>query len=97
MPGLNIQHQCRNVHHSTPTTSKAVRNEAIHRPCRLGQRRFVLAYEYIVDDSSNAYLQNRSMNKAMAGLIIEMTPLITGSDADETEDKGSCDNTDLAR
>ncbi|KAE8357759.1 hypothetical protein BDV27DRAFT_164219 [Aspergillus caelatus] len=33
----------------------------------------------------------------MAGLIIEMTSLTTGSDADETEDKGSCDNTDLTR
>ncbi|KAE8134764.1 hypothetical protein BDV38DRAFT_254144 [Aspergillus pseudotamarii] len=33
----------------------------------------------------------------MAGLITEMTSLITGSDADGIEDQRPCDNTDLTR
>ncbi|KAF5854714.1 hypothetical protein ETB97_000849, partial [Aspergillus alliaceus] len=71
--GLNLQTLCRNVHLFSPALSKATRDQAIGRTCRLGQDRIVLVYDYSVDESFNEYMLSRTKNKAIASLMIEAT------------------------
>ncbi|OJJ67010.1 hypothetical protein ASPBRDRAFT_137160 [Aspergillus brasiliensis CBS 101740] len=70
--GLNLQNLCHNVHLFSPATSKAVKDQSVGRALRVGQTRTVFVYEYCVPNTFNVYLAERSMQKALPGLVTMM-------------------------
>jgi hypothetical protein len=71
--GLNLQSLCHNVHLFMPATSALVHDQAIGRVCRIGQQNIVIVYDYHVPGTFNVYLVNRNRNKAIPGIVTEMT------------------------
>ncbi|PWY66464.1 putative DNA repair helicase rad5,16, partial [Aspergillus heteromorphus CBS 117.55] len=83
--GLNLQNLCRNLHLFSPATSKAVKDQSVGRALRVGQTRTVFVYEYCVPKTFNVYLAERSMQKALPGLVTMMctglAPALDNSEA----------------
>jgi hypothetical protein len=73
LAGLNLQSLCHNVHLFTPVTLAAVYNQAIGQVCYIGQQNIVIVYDYYVPGTFNVYLVNCNRNKAILGIIMEMT------------------------
>jgi hypothetical protein len=73
LAGLNLQLLCYNVHLFTPVTLAAVHDQAIGQVCHIGQWNIVIVYDYHVPGTFNVYLVNYNRNKAIPGIITEIT------------------------
>ncbi|PYH90758.1 hypothetical protein BO71DRAFT_333775 [Aspergillus ellipticus CBS 707.79] len=61
---------CHNIHLFSPSTSRAIFEQAIGRLVRVGQTHTVRVYEYRIPGTFNIYLADRNMQKAIPGLIV---------------------------
>ncbi|PYH93712.1 hypothetical protein BO71DRAFT_354844, partial [Aspergillus ellipticus CBS 707.79] len=71
--GLNLQRFCRNVHFFGVPLSRAQGEQAVGRSWRLGQEKVVHVFEYRILSTFQVALNNRSSNKALPGLMVELS------------------------
>ncbi|GKZ61541.1 hypothetical protein AnigIFM49718_008260 [Aspergillus niger] len=71
--GLNLQRFCRNVHLFSVALARAIIEQAIGRVNRVGQTQVVQVFDYRVPDTFQISLNNRASQKALPGVLTDMS------------------------